>query len=97
MRAFIIRVVFIVIFLTGLGGLAEKAGLYFQTQEKDLIRLRESQAADLKAERSAQTRKIVVRRIQTENANECRMKIGPRLPNHFEQQFEVVREEMISP
>ena len=95
MKAFIFRVFVVVVFLIGLGGVAEKISLFFQPQEREFIKLAEFRSPDLKVVRLNGPQKIVVRRFQIDNPDHCQVKIGATKPGQFEQNLEVVREEEI--
>ena len=96
MKAFMMRVFLVVVFCIGLGGIAEKVGLYFEPEENELITLREIPPPDIKVVRMNQPRKIIVRSFHTEGARDCRMKIGPMMPIQVERPADFVLEEKIS-
>src|SRR5215216_5315426 len=96
MRAFIVRVCFVVVFFIGLGAIAEKVSLFFQPEEKEIINLAEFQTPGLKVVKLERPQKIVVRRLNIQNPNDCQMKIGPIMPASFEPKVDFGWEEKVS-
>jgi hypothetical protein len=89
MRAFLTRVFLVVVLFTGLGGIAEKVGLYFQPEKKEVINLAKFPAPEVKIVKLDQPRQIVIRQFRSEDSADCQINIGPVLPNQFEQKFDL--------